>query len=341
MALNLCINAKLLRVNVDLKSCRLTDHPQNHCRLSFTDEVYPEKIYGTTYNHVANLPKIYDNDRQSETYSILRDRKRIHACKKHAINVSVVFMKLNNILISESLLKLCNTLTNYKPGNGPSEWRACVYHNHLNFAMTVLDSNNHSYSMGWLKECINQLIPSLYYFNLMYYHLFWTTWYPALLKMQLLIYKAGTGALSFDVSFPIGNVYESENNVNKLLDKGDFDHELYNKHYFKHNCFKTVYHCDLGILSINNDLGLIVDLVPTPKRSEAHKDVIPALLHSTMQFLKHSLVRMHGMQYKSDGLLHNIRLPAEIGDSILSEYGNSSFDYDLIDFVKNIDVGGV
>ena len=90
MTMQFGLNAIRLQMNVRLTGMRLKRHTTHQCRLSFTQRRYPEKIYGAFHNHVERLPRIYCNDRQSETYSVFKHRDELTAPNRHHIQISKV-----------------------------------------------------------------------------------------------------------------------------------------------------------------------------------------------------------------------------------------------------------
>ena len=307
-----------------------------------------EVIYGKSGNWKAKISQGYCGDVKSKPFSILKHRSEITLGPKGFISCSVSHMSIGLALVSMELVRYFNYLKTDRVAQDPTYWRQEIIKNHTTMLIEDYQRKKKPYDRRLLKKRVTKTVISQHYCEIIFRHLFWTTWYPSLLKISKYIYQLGTMSMSFDVSFGSRNVYEHHSNLNKMgLGLPDVSRESNNSATKPVVTSKTkvaglqqYVRCEFGYLSILNDYGLILDLWPTPKCSEAHEFLVPALVYHVIMYLKYSKYKLNGIQFKTDGLMANIRIHVKIAEYVtryamrMSSDDDNISKYDIDEFTK-------
>ena len=169
------------KVHVANARC-ISNHEQ--CNIIKNDKQIEKMIiYDLTNNKCANIPLVRCErrgcgNRSKRYWNPITHRDRLLLDYGDEVSVKEPLLKIGRIWITFRLCVYLNNCTRDDPTVGPSKWRQ--RHVQMQRANIIgnleMSEQKIEYTEDELNEYIDQQVPSIYYYTLLYRFLFWNVW---------------------------------------------------------------------------------------------------------------------------------------------------------------------
>ena len=308
------VSAKIGR-KTRCKTCIKQHRAGCNVHTSSTKE-YFVNVQGLDTRYTAVIPGVYCSSYGNSTRNLLNAIDHIGIADGEIIS-DLNLVKVNSNLFTAELVQFLNDKTISDKRIGPKQWYDIVVF-HTSQKIKSESDKDPIYSYVFTNTDIlkyaQTYVTTIYYFELLFWGLYFYSWYPRSMEWKQAIYRMGGDTITIDGTFHVEHLYASQDCFNA----DDTSINIYDKR-------KQQKPVDVGVLVGLNKYHFEIFTNLLPHKSEAQIFIIPPIVEYWKNMVTHSEKPCKGFNIATDGLKGSINLHTRVAYAIKHIHQMSSY----------------